>query len=438
MSGQVLTPTRSPRSSRPPGRGACPTSSAADRGRQRRMRTVDFTRPTKFTTDQERRIRRALDTFCRTASTRLSAELRMPLELEVINVASSPGPTRTRRCLPRSVSGLVEGDERRRPVARQRGDEPRAGRDRAAARRLGRRGRAAPRRGASPTSTGRWPATSSSAWSRSCRSSGRTSPSVELSLAGLDMHLETAQTAPVSEPTLALTMEARLDRDSATLALLLPYAAIAPRRATASTRATTSPTGATADAARRPRRGRPRRDDGARRGRRRRAADRAGARARSPATCSARRPRRRRRDAVRGRRPRPPGLPGRSGARRAVQVTEPTGRTAAMTADEALVKLGQSTAEAVCGVLEMFAPGQITPGDVAVVARRPAPARGHPDARPWRRGLLRRRRHGRQPVRHDGRGRAQARRGDDGHGARRRTPARPSSPSSSSPPSPRR
>ena len=51
------------------------------------MRTVDFTRPTKFTTDQERRIKRALDTFCRTASTRLSAELRMPLELEVINVS---------------------------------------------------------------------------------------------------------------------------------------------------------------------------------------------------------------------------------------------------------------------------------------------------------------------------------------------------------------
>jgi flagellar motor switch protein FliN len=39
-----------------------------------------------------------------------------------------------------------------------------------------------------------------------------------------------------------------------------------------------------------------------------------------------------------------------------------------VTTDEALVKLGQSTSEAVCGVLEMFAPGQITPGDVHVVA----------------------------------------------------------------------
>ena len=39
-----------------------------------------------------------------------------------------------------------------------------------------------------------------------------------------------------------------------------------------------------------------------------------------------------------------------------------------MTTDEALVKLGQSTSEAVCGVLEMFAPGQITPGETQVVA----------------------------------------------------------------------
>jgi len=55
--------------------------------RQRRMRAVDFTRPTKFTSDQERRIKRGMEAFSRTASTRLSAELRMPLELEVVNVS---------------------------------------------------------------------------------------------------------------------------------------------------------------------------------------------------------------------------------------------------------------------------------------------------------------------------------------------------------------
>jgi flagellar motor switch protein FliN/FliY len=39
-----------------------------------------------------------------------------------------------------------------------------------------------------------------------------------------------------------------------------------------------------------------------------------------------------------------------------------------VTSDDALVKLGQSTMEAVCGILEMFAPGQVSLGDVAVVA----------------------------------------------------------------------
>ena len=49
-----------------------------------------------------------------------------------------------------------------------------------------------------------------------------------------------------------------------------------------------------------------------------------------------------------------------------------------MTTDEALLKLGESTTEAICGVLEMFAPGQVTPGDVAVVAPEKHPLEGIP------------------------------------------------------------
>ena len=39
-----------------------------------------------------------------------------------------------------------------------------------------------------------------------------------------------------------------------------------------------------------------------------------------------------------------------------------------MSTDDALTRLGQSTSEAITGVLEMFAPGKINPGDVSVVA----------------------------------------------------------------------
>jgi flagellar motor switch protein FliN/FliY len=39
--------------------------------------------------------------------------------------------------------------------------------------------------------------------------------------------------------------------------------------------------------------------------------------------------------------------------------------------DDALLRLGQSTSEAISGVLEMFAPGKIAPGDVAVLTGNP-------------------------------------------------------------------
>jgi flagellar motor switch protein FliN/FliY len=49
-----------------------------------------------------------------------------------------------------------------------------------------------------------------------------------------------------------------------------------------------------------------------------------------------------------------------------------------MTTEEALVELGQSTTDAICGVLEMFAPGQISPGDVAVLEPGQHPLEGVP------------------------------------------------------------
>ena len=58
MSGQVLSPDAIAALVEAAKEGRLPEESSADRSRQRRMRTVDFTRPTKFTSDQERRIKR--------------------------------------------------------------------------------------------------------------------------------------------------------------------------------------------------------------------------------------------------------------------------------------------------------------------------------------------------------------------------------------------
>jgi flagellar motor switch protein FliM len=225
--GQVLSPDAIAALVDAAKEGRLPEDGGADRARQRRMRTVDFTRPTKFTADQERRIKRALETFCRTASTRLSAELRMPLELEVINVsqltwgnAHGQVPSRSVSCLidvPDVATRMLLSAELNLVLSAielllggagagdgsQRRDRRLTDIDWALARHF----------------LDRLIAQLSIVW--------QDITEVELSVAGLDMHLETAQTAPVSEPTLALTIEARMERDSSTLALLLPFSAIA-------------------------------------------------------------------------------------------------------------------------------------------------------------------------------------------------------------------
>jgi flagellar motor switch protein FliM len=193
--------------------------------RRRRMRTVDFTRPSKFTPEQERRLRRGLEAFCRTASTRLSAELRAPLELEVLagtqltwanahgqlpdsSIAAvvdiRPAATRMLLCVEQGlVVGAIElllggaGASDRRP--RRLTDI-----DWALARHF----------------LDRVVAQMSAIWTDLMEQ--------ELAVGALDTQLEMAQMAPVSEPTLAITMEARLDGISSALTLLLPWSAVEP------------------------------------------------------------------------------------------------------------------------------------------------------------------------------------------------------------------
>ena len=65
--------------------GEMPETTPTSGRRQQRMRAVDFSRPTKFTTDHQRRITRAIDAFCLGAATRLTAELRASVEFETLN-----------------------------------------------------------------------------------------------------------------------------------------------------------------------------------------------------------------------------------------------------------------------------------------------------------------------------------------------------------------
>jgi len=65
--------------------GEVPETPVHTNRRQQRMRSVDFSRPTKFTTDHQRRIARSVDAFCLGAATRLTAELRASVEFETLN-----------------------------------------------------------------------------------------------------------------------------------------------------------------------------------------------------------------------------------------------------------------------------------------------------------------------------------------------------------------
>jgi flagellar motor switch protein FliM len=193
--------------------------------RRRRMRAIDFTRPTKFTSEQERRIGRTLEAFCRTASTRLSAELRVPLELEVLTSsqltwanAHAAVPTNstaaifevepigTRMLLSTESTLLLGAIELLLGGTIDGGIKDRRMTDIDQA--LGRH------------FFERLLAQLTLIWTDVA--------GLSLKLETVDQHLETAQMVSVSEPTLSMMMEARLAGLSATLALLIPWSAIAP------------------------------------------------------------------------------------------------------------------------------------------------------------------------------------------------------------------
>jgi flagellar motor switch protein FliM len=224
MSGQVLSAEAIAALVDAAREGRLPEEQPANHRRRARVRTVDFTRPTKFSPEQERRFKRSLDIFCRTASTRLSAELRAPLELEVLSVAQLTWANAHAQVPSNSLAGIVETlplgtrllltAERHLVMTAIELLLGASGGDPVVERRM-----------------------TDIDWALSRhfleRLLGQLSiiwndiAELELAVGAVDMHMETAQAAPVSEPTLALTMEARLAGSSSTMSLLIPHHSIA-------------------------------------------------------------------------------------------------------------------------------------------------------------------------------------------------------------------
>jgi flagellar motor switch protein FliM len=193
--------------------------------RPRWLRTVDFSRPTKFTTDQERRLTRAIEAYCRTATSRLAAE-RVPCELELLDCSQHtwsnaqahvpPGsvialcnvaPLDTRIVLSAenpllmsALEALLGGQTDRTP----RTDRKLTDIDLLLIRRV------------------------FETLVEALSSVFSDHAGIELGVTDIDPAGEATYLEQPSEPTLALTMEARLGRASTVMVLLLPYHAVEP------------------------------------------------------------------------------------------------------------------------------------------------------------------------------------------------------------------
>ena len=199
---------------------------AVGRGRRsRRVRTVDFARPTKFTKDQHRRLELAHETFCQTATARLSAELRVPLRLEVVDVAQLTWSNALAEIPDASLSAIVDVAPSRTKVLLS-AELPLM---LSLIERLmgGTLGRDVPQRKLTDVDR----ALASHVFERLLDQLSVTWQDLAettLTLHDLEQQSGTVQIAPLSEPTLCISIEALLDAASTSMLLLLPYRSIEP------------------------------------------------------------------------------------------------------------------------------------------------------------------------------------------------------------------
>lgn len=196
-----------------------PVASSRSARRAHGLRTIDFQHPTKFTADQERRIKRALEQFCRTANRRLSAEVRVDVELEVIDVMQLTWFNAHAQIPFDSVCGVIDGGDS--SEARMLLSAEQSLVVNFVERLLGGTGEVRERKltDIDLVVARRFFAALTEELSLVWEELSRT----ELELLRLDSQPESANVASPSEPTLALVMEGRLGRLSSTVVLLVPY-----------------------------------------------------------------------------------------------------------------------------------------------------------------------------------------------------------------------
>jgi flagellar motor switch protein FliM len=195
----------------------------AGKRRSRRVRDIDFSRPSKFAQEHQRKLERAHEAFCRTASTHLSAELLTEIELEVLGVDQLTWSTAVAQVPQPSISAIVDATPLGtqilmsteqtlvlRLVERLLGG-PGTGKIRP--RELTEIEMALVRRvfaGLLDLLSVTW----------------EELVGVRFGLSELESQISTIHLAPPSEPSLMLTIEVKMDGSSATVSLVFPYRSI--------------------------------------------------------------------------------------------------------------------------------------------------------------------------------------------------------------------
>lgn len=188
------------------------------------LRVVDFSRPTKFGPDQENRMRRLHESFCRMAGTRLAGQHRIPMELELLDTTQLTWRDAYKLVSHDAVCAMLEmkpygttclmavempllllaidkllGSDDAEPNERKL-----TGIDVALVERV----------------LGEFTSAMTMTWQDLAE--------VEFALGGIQNSDDAEQGMPASEPTLSIALEGRLGSLSSTIVLLLPHVSVQP------------------------------------------------------------------------------------------------------------------------------------------------------------------------------------------------------------------
>src|SRR5947208_16553393 len=93
-----------------------PAPRTARTGRPPAIRVVDFRRTVKFKSEHQDRLKRAAETFCRVAATRVTSELRTMASLELMQVEQGMWSRVHAELAPTSLCAVLAPEQERPPL----------------------------------------------------------------------------------------------------------------------------------------------------------------------------------------------------------------------------------------------------------------------------------------------------------------------------------